>query len=117
MCSMEIKASNCKSGDALLRLTPRLRYGPQTYVAQSWQRAFDVDVTRQETGLQTLETELPLRLGQTLVITNSCDSTDLGDLFFGLPFEPDDQRRMQTRRLLIIRLLQTQSDDLFGASR
>ncbi|HMP80205.1 MAG TPA: hypothetical protein PKD54_12190 [Pirellulaceae bacterium] len=112
-CLMLVTASNLSSGNAQIRLAPRLKFGPTTYVTQAWQRAFEVDVSHQENRLHQLDVDIPLRLGQAIVVSCTPNTTDMGALFFGDPFEQAELGPPQGRRILIIRLTQTQSDDLF----
>ena len=116
-----IDVTTLPSGDG----TVRLRFSPQVHHGQVRpsfgvaDKAFFMDSSQSIKKLADLTFTVRVRPGQTVVIAPTADVEDLGKLFFGEPDpevgEPQVDTHM-THRVLLVRVVQTQMDDLFGNS-
>lgn len=96
-------------GRVKLELTPELHYGQaKTKYVPGQEGAFQLETSREQEIFDRLKMELMLAPGQTLVITGQPDM-GLGGQFFSEKVSGGVQRK-----LLLIRLSQTQLDDLFA---
>lgn len=108
-------------GDGTVRLqfSPQIHHGevrPSFGVAN---KAFFMDSSQTVNKLAELMFTLRVRPGETVVIAPTSDVEDLGSLFFGEPESASDQPARETNmthRVLLVRVVQTQMDDLFGNS-
>lgn len=106
-------------GDGSIRIqaTPFIHSGPIMPAIGVVDGGFAYDTDRMGQSLNELAIEVVLRKGETLVVAPSADCEDLGKLFFGLvPEDSAAERtpRRLTHRVLLIRLLNSPSDELFG---
>lgn len=98
-------------GDGCLRLelTPELHYGEPRQKWRGNDEMLLLETSRQREILETLSLEAVLSPGQMLLLTSQPrKSGSLGQQFFA---QPDQQ--VPEQRLLLVRLAQTQRDDLF----
>lgn len=96
-------------GRIKLELTPELHYGQaRTKYAPGQEGAFQLQTSREQEVFDKLRLEQTLAPGQTLVITG-LPSTGLGGQFF-----TEKTPGGMQRKLLLVRLSQTQLDDLFA---
>lgn len=111
-CQFSLTAKPAGDGTVALELTPEIYYGPshQCWVPQDGM--FRIDSTRDCERFEDLLIETVLSPGQTLVLSASPHPTGLGVAFF------DDAVKSRHRQtVLLIRLAQTQLDDLFAPDR
>jgi hypothetical protein len=106
-------------GDGSVRLIfePEIHHGQ--WRPQIAQRSFLKESKQAVMRIDDLKFEVILRPGESIVIAPTQDVADLGKLFFGageteieLPGPPN--RSVPTHRMLMIRVVQTQMDDLFS---
>lgn len=115
-----VEVKTFPKGDGTVRLicTPTLHIGlPRTQIGVS-QQAFAYETSQDKKQLSDLKFEACLRSGETLIVAPTSDLGDLGKLFFGADpglAEVANDGSPQTYRILMLRLLQTQKDDLFDA--
>jgi len=103
-------ARSLPQGDGRVRieLVPEVHHGE---IRQRWvgdQRALRLDAGQQREAFDKLQIEATLSPGQTMLLTCTDDLKGLGRQFFADGEKPNVQRRM-----LLIRLTQTQIDDRF----
>jgi hypothetical protein len=113
----EITTSPQSDGTARIRLTPRINYGPVQNTIGAGEQEFTYDSRQAGQLLSELGVEVVLRPGETIVMAPTPDRTDLGKLFFDSIEPVEDPHRTPshlTHRVLLVRLVQTQLDDLFG---
>ncbi len=119
-------------GSVRLRVTPQIQHGHVQSMIGVAERDFIYDAGQTATRLTDLTFDVTLRPGETLVIAPTADRQDLGRLFFGpatpiSPLEPDPEKALEvtadqptstnlTHRMLLVRIVQTQLDDVFGKS-
>jgi hypothetical protein len=110
-CQFDLTAMPEGDGTVSIQLTPEIYHGQshQCWVAQDG--TFRVDSTRNCQRFEDLFIETILSPGQTLVLSASPDPVGLGEAFF---IDAKSQRR---RTVLLVRLAQTQLDDLFAPDR
>lgn len=104
---MELRAWPLGDGRIRLEATPTIEHGE---VRQQWvsgQGTWVLDVNRPRQSFESLTITATMSPGQTTLITSTPESKGLGGYFFGLPAS-------QQRSVLLIRLAQTQQDDLFS---
>jgi hypothetical protein len=114
---MEINTSPHSDGTANIRLTPRINYGPVQALIGVGERGFAYDSGQAGQSFSDLAMEVVLRAGETIVLAPTPDRSDLGHLFFESirpPLDPTRTESHLTHRFLLVRLVQTQLDDLFG---
>lgn len=113
----EISTSPQSDGTARVRLTPRLNFGPVRTTIGVGEQNFAYDSGQSGQLISDLALEVVLRPGETLVLAPTADRSDLGKLCFDSLIPPEDPHRTPshlTHRFLLVRLVQTQLDDLFG---
>ena len=107
-------------GSVRLRFSPQIYHGeirPSFGVAN---KAFFMDATQTICKIEDLTFTVRVRPGETVVIAPTADVEDLGLLFFG---DTEAKRSLSqkashlTHRVLMVRVVQTQMDDLFGDSK
>lgn len=104
-------ARSYPQGDGRVRveLVPEIHHGE---IAQRWvgdDRALRLDAGQQRVTFDELQLEVVLSPGETMLLTCTADSKGLGRHFFADGESPNLRRRM-----LLIRLSQTQLDDRFA---
>lgn len=113
-----IEVKTYPKGDGTVRLvcTPTLHLGDARRQIGVSQQNFAYETAQDKQRLNDLAFEACLRSGESMMVAPTSDLGDLGGLFFGLGpqamvSEGDPDSR--TFRVLMVRLLQTQMDDLF----
>lgn len=106
-------------GDGSVRLIfdPEIHHGQAR--PQIAERSFLREERQAVKRLDELKFDVTLRPGESIVVAPTQDIAELGKLFFGSPgsgIEPTGppNRAVPTHRLLLIRVVQTQMDDLFS---
>lgn len=87
---------------------PRIGVGGGTFLIESGQSVTPID---------DLKMDITLRAGEAIVLAPTSDVSDLGRIFFGgseLDNHSESKKRPHTHRILLIRVVQTQMDDLFS---
>jgi len=107
-CQFALKTVPKGDGRVGIQLSPEIYHGPkhQCWVAE--EGSFRLDSARDCARFDDLQVECTVSPGQTLVLTSSPDRTGLGATFFG------DAKSKNCRTVLLVRLAQTQLDDLFA---
>ena len=112
---MEVRTFPKGDGTVRLVCTPALHIGqPRTQIGIQ-QQGFAYETAQEKKQLRELKFGACLRSGETLLVAPTSDVSDLGGLFFGPPDEVVEGEGDGTFRILMLRLLQTQRDDLFDA--
>ena len=108
------------NGNGTVRLvcTPCLHLGqPKTQIAVQSQR-FVYETATDKKQLDDLSFETQLKSGQTLILAPTSDMGDLGGLLFGSAvadrIASNTSNTSRSFRILLVRILQTQMDDLFA---
>ncbi len=99
-------------GRVQLEITPEVQHGQPRQGWVGHEGAFRWDAERQRRVFDELRMEATLAPGQTLVLSSTQDHVGLGGQFFA-----GDPARRSGGRVLLIRLAQTQFDDLFAPDR
>ncbi len=97
-------------GRSRVELTPEIQHGP---IGQRWigqDGAFQLDASQQREVFSKVAIEAILAPGQSMVLAGSGASRSLGGNLFGV--DQDDQKE----KMLLIRLAQSQNDDLFTST-
>lgn len=110
-CLLSLRSYPRGDGHVRLELVPEIEHGePRTrWLGQPADGTFRIDTGRERTIFNELRFDPVLAPGETLLVTCSADWKGLGRSFFA---DPAGEIRMQ--RVLLIRLAQTQADDLFA---
>ena len=101
----------------------RLMFGPEIHHGQARpqiaERSFLKQARQAVTRIDDLKFDVTLQAGESIVIAPTQDIAELGKLFFGVaqnaiesPGPPN--RPVPTHRILLLRVVQTQMDDLFS---
>jgi hypothetical protein len=98
-------------GTVRLDLTPQIKHGAIRQKVVPGQGTYRYDIGREEHSFQMLRLTATLSPGQTLLVTSTGTAKGLGGLFFS------DNSASSQRLLLLIRLAQTQYDDLFAPAQ
>ena len=98
-------------GSIEIELTPEVEHGQarQKWVGQGHDGTFRLDTNRECLSLDHLRLKLRIQPGQTLVLGPTPDFKGIGRQFF-----TDAKSDAPEQRLILIRLAQTQIDDLFA---
>lgn len=109
-CLLSVKTFARGDGGADLEITPEVEHGSarQRWLGQSHEGTYRLDSNRERWQLDKLRCRLSLAPGQTVVL--SCIDPPLGA---GANFFARDTRETGVRRVVLIRLAQTQVDELF----
>ena len=113
-----IEVETFPKGDGTVRLvcTPALHLGePKTQIGVK-QNSFVYETAQDKQLLRELKFDICLRNGESLIVGPTSDLQDLGQLFFGSTsmLETKDQSESDDSiRIMLVRLMQTQMDDLF----
>lgn len=109
-CLFAVKTYPQGDGSVRLELVPEIEHGEprQKWVGQD--SSFRIDTSREQKVLDHLRMDLKLAPGEVLVLTCASDHKGLGRNFFadGAPGE---------QKLLMIRIAQTQYDDVFAPEK
>ena len=122
-----ISITTYPQGDGSVRLVilPEIHHGHAHPRIGAGQGSFLVESTQHILPIDELKFEVNLRSGESLVIAPTKDISEMGKIFFGslqpiahlsdldkaIPDKP-----VPTHRMLLIRVVQTQMDDLFSDS-
>jgi hypothetical protein len=109
-CLLSVKTYARGDGGADLEITPEVEHGEarQRWVGQSHEGSYRLDANRERWQLDKLRCRFSLAPGQTVVF--SCMDPAVGA---GASFFARDSRESGTRRVVLVRLAQTQVDELF----
>ena len=112
-CMLGLQTYPQPDGTVKIQLTPEIEYGEtrQRWVGE--QGGFRYAAKRDSKRFDSLRVETIIQPGQTLVITNSLEDTGLGKRFF----VESDEGGGGKRKIILIRLAQTQLDQLFSPSK
>lgn len=137
-----VSVATFPQGDGSVRLvvTPEIHHGQARDRFGASEHGFRFESRQNVVPLEALRFEVSLRSGESLVLGPTPDLADLGELFFGTPdlaeeddltlesdmaedplwatpeLESDPLQPPPLHRLLMIRVVQTQMDDLFEDS-
>jgi len=104
-------------GSVRLRVTPHILSGPIMPSIGVAEGSFAYDTQRLGEEVSALLADVKMRQGETLVMAPTAECQDLGKLLFGLVTGETDDNRTPNRltyRVLLIRILNSPVDDLFG---
>ncbi len=108
-------------GDGSVRivLIPEIHHGRARHQIGVAERSFLLHAGQTVNQIEDLKFEVTLRPGESIVIAPTADVADLGKLFFGSDQKPNnlgiEDRAVFAHRMLMIRVVQTQLDDLFDS--
>lgn len=108
-CELALVATPKGDGGAIIELTPQVQSGK---VRQRWVGAagsFRLDTSRDCDLLENLRVSATLTPGQTIFVSASPAPGGLGQAFFGGAGDKSSRRKV-----VLVRLAQTQTDDLFA---
>ena len=111
-CVFSLISHPTGDGRVQLELTPEVQHGQPRQGWVGHEGAFRWDAERERRVFERLRIEAMLSPGQTIVLSSTHDAVGLGGQFF-----TPDPKRQESRRVLLIRLAQTQFDDLFAPDR
>jgi hypothetical protein len=107
-------------GDGSVRIifSPEIHHGKPRRQIGVAERSFLHREGQTVTPVKDLEFEVKLRPGESIAVAPTADIDDVGKLFFGSYASDENQkvkgRPVSTHRVLLIRVVQTQMDDLFS---
>lgn len=109
-CLFAVKTFPQGDGSVRLDLVPEIEYGEarQRWVGQ--EGSFRVDSSRDQKVLDALRMDLKLAPGEVLVLTCTADQKGLGKHFFAASSSGE-------QKVLMIRIAQTQYDDIFAPEK
>lgn len=110
-CVINVRSFPSGDGGVELEITPEIEHGEtkQRWVGQAHEGAFRIDNNRDRLTLDMLQMRPKLAAGQAFVVSSTSDKRGIGHQFFA-----DADSGTTERRVLLIRLAQTQLDDLFS---
>ena len=115
-CFFDITTFPNSDGSAKLKLMPVIRHGKEVSRIEVAEGSFVMDRGQRRKQLEPVSFEIQLRAGQTLIVAatqpfadRAKENSTLGPLLLG-------SDRSDETRLLLVRLVQTQMDDLFDRS-
>ena len=114
-CLFALRVFPQGDGDARLELVPEIHHGP---VRQRWtgsDGAFQPEISRGKEVYRHLKIDTVLAPGETLALTSTDEQKGLGEQFFAESSESSESSA-PLRSMLILRLAQTQRDDLFEST-
>lgn len=115
-----ISVSTFPQGDGSVRLIfqPEIHHGQTRPRIVSGERSFLVESAQNVVPLHDVRFEATLRAGESIIIAPTRDMSQLGKIFFGsLENETaEPNKTTETHRMLMVRVVQTQMDDLFRDS-
>jgi hypothetical protein len=107
-CEFSMRSFTLGDGRVRFELTPEIHHGVPKQTIVGGQNAFRFDVTQERMSLDQLHIETTLSPGQTLLLTATPEANGLGGKFFR-----SGKSSKNHAKLLLIRLAQTQMDNLF----
>ena len=109
----QIKSYQNSDGSVRLVLMPQIQHGQSRPRIGLSDGSFTIEPGRATHQVDSLKTEVELLSGETLIVAPTSDAADLG----GVIFSPSPKSSLAERdglfRILMVRLIQTQTDDLF----
>lgn len=110
-CIVNVRSFPQGDGSVELEITPEIEHGEakQRWVGQAHEGAFRIDTNRDRLTLESLQFRPKLAPGQALVLGATSEKRGIGHQFF-----TESDNGSTERRVLLIRLAQTQLDDLFS---
>lgn len=115
-CFFDVTTFPNSDGSAILKLVPVIRHGKEVTRIEVAEGSFVMDRGQRRSNLDDIGFEIQLQTGQTLIIAANNPFADggaerdlLGPILLG-------SERSDETRLLLVRLVQTQMDDLFDRS-
>ncbi|HRF01642.1 MAG TPA: hypothetical protein PLI18_14055 [Pirellulaceae bacterium] len=109
-CQIALRGYPRRDGTVRLRLIPEIHYGEARQSVDVANNSMILRPFRQKRVFQELETVIDLRPGQVVVLGSSGGDGRLGHQFLAQPTATEERRR----RLILVRPVQTQLDDLFA---
>ncbi len=115
-----ISVTTYPQGDGSVRLifTPEIHHGKARHQIGVAERSFLLHQGQTVNKIKDLEFEVNLRAGESIVVAPTTDVADMGKLFFGSYAHVENRsvegRPVPSHRVLLIRVVQTQMDDLFS---
>lgn len=108
-CQAEIISFPKPDGKVRIELLPVIEHGqPKPRFAASQQAmVYKVEPDREE--FESLRIRAEMTAGQTLILSQTADNAGLGNLFFG-----SDEQNAGGKKILLVRIAQTQLDELFS---
>lgn len=104
-------------GDGSVRLIfhPEIHHGESRPRIVGGERSFLVESGKSVIPIHDLKLEVTLRAGESIIIAPTRDLSELGKLLFGSsrPAPEEARKIFPTHRILMVRVVQTQMDDLF----
>lgn len=111
-CQFALTTTPEGDGTVGLQLTPEIHHGPSHQCWVALNGMFHIDSARDCERFEDLLIDTVLSPGQTLVLSASPDPVSLGEAFF-----VDGAKTQRRQTVLLVRLAQTQFDDLFAPDR
>ncbi|MCH5373204.1 MAG: hypothetical protein JJ992_04465 [Planctomycetes bacterium] len=108
-CRLSVVSQAQGDGRVRLRITPEIGHGPARHRWVGSDGSFRVDLARDCRRYDELTITAVLSPGQTLILGPGPESEGLGRIFFG-----EGEGASQGPRVLLLRVAQTQFDDLFS---
>ena len=108
-CRFALRSYPRGDGDVRLELMPEIHHGPLRQKWSGTDGAFQPIVTRTRESYDQLKIDAVLSPGEMLLLTTTGEAKGLGRLFFDDVSHPSASRG----KMLLVRLAQTQLDDLF----
>jgi hypothetical protein len=110
-CLFSLKSFPRGDGRADIEITPEIEHGisKQKWIGQAHEGTFRIDANRERLILETLRVRSTLAPGQIFVVSSTPESKGVGRQFC-----VSSSQGPPERRTLLIRLAQTQIDDLFS---
>lgn len=107
-CEFSMRSFTLGDGRVRLELTPEIHHGVPKQSIVGGENAFRFDVTQERMSLDQLHIETTLSRGQTLLLTATPEANGVGGQFFR-----SGKSTRNHAKLLLIRLAQTQMNNLF----
>jgi hypothetical protein len=109
-CLLSVKSFARGDGSADLEITPEVEHGEarQRWLGQSHEGTYRLDANRERWQLDRLRCQFSLAPGQSIVLSCTAPPQGAGASFFAR-----DSLESGTRRVVLLRLAQTQVDELF----
>ena len=111
-CCFFLRSIPKGDGSVEVRIRPGIRFGQPKAKFKVRGDDFLYQSDQEEIEFDELELATRMRLGETLVIGSTYQSEGLGNAFF-----QNDQSESKTQRILLVRIIRTQLDDLFAPER
>ncbi|MCL4201300.1 MAG: hypothetical protein KJ000_02315 [Pirellulaceae bacterium] len=109
LCRLSVVSQAQGDGRVHLKLTPEIAHGPPRHRWVGGDGSFRIHLSQDHERYDDLTISAVLSPGQTFVLAGTQEVHGLGQHFF-----PEGERLPNHRRILLLRLAQTQLDDLFN---